>query len=550
MSSEIKIWILLLLAVGWFSSNAQVNSANKQLYLFTDREYCISGDTLWFKVLISENGIDRSDVVRVQLDSKNGNLIAGVAKKSKNRWAEGFIHVPDSLSTGVYFVSTFLNSQRSLPQFEVPGKTLFVYNRFEESVTEMAVPEMPESGKRNNGNKPVKIATVKSDYTSGEMVQGSVEIKSDEIAHAVISARMIDPLSHRTGGRTNYVGTGAYPEIPHFEEKNGIMVSGYIADQEGILQKNTLVLLSIAGDPPYFDYCITGDKGDFNFYLQNATGTAKVVLQAVSLESNELVIKPVLNHLQRNGDIQLTSKLLTPDQSDFIKVALQGNFINKLFNPARLKANGFFEMPNRYDIPFYGPPTKRIVPAEFIDLPDFREISRELLPGVQYRVKNSEVTFRMIDIIHNTIFDNEPLRLINGIPVFKNSLFSSLKSTDIDYIDIVQTERIFGDVIFKGILAVSLHNKSDLWMSQQPNIFTFNIPCLQPDRKPGYLTFEKLDSSIPDVRQVYLWEILDTGRLNDFSFNLSDYKGKVEIAVEGTTLTGQYFKTSKTIDVK
>lgn len=88
------------------------------------------------------------------------------------------------------------------------------------------------------------------------------------------------------------------------------------------------------------------------------------------------------------------------------------------------------------------------------------------MPGFQYRVRKEILTFRMINAPRNAYFSDEPLRLINGIPVFKNSFFSALKSTDIRYIDVVQEERIYGDLRFNGILSVVLNDQSNLWMAQ------------------------------------------------------------------------------------
>ena len=59
----------------------------------------------------------------------------------------------------------------------------------------------------------------------------------------------------------------------------------------------------------------------------------------------------------------------------------------------------------------------------------------------------------------------------------------NLKSSDISYIDIVKSERIYGDIILKGVLAVSLHDKSNSWLAP---------PALQTS-EGGFL--QLLDSS-------------------------------------------------------
>ena len=550
MNIRLKILFLLVLATVTIASIAQSKPEKQDgLYLFTDKDYCISGDTLWIKVNISKAWAERSNVIHVQLDSRNGNLINAVTLKRKNGWAEGFIHVPDSLSTGIYFVSSFLNSQRSSSELVVPAKTLFVYNRFDENISEFPVPGDNLIQKIEN-ETTVQILTDREEYATRQTVNGEISFQSDNVRNALVSARLVDPLSSGTAGRINFKASGSYPEIPHFDEIDGILLSGHVFDADKKPKANELVLLSITEEPPYFDYCITGEKGDYHFFLKDATGTASLVLQTVSKNFSENQIQPCTNHLKRIAEVPVNSVLLTPVQTEFISELIKGNFIDKLFNPTQLASRTFFEMPHRYNIPFYGPPTKRIVPSEFIDLPDFKEISRELLPGVQYRTRGDEVTFRMINLSQKVILDNEPLRLLNGIPIFKNNLLTSLQSTDIDYIDLVQTERVYGDLVFKGIMAVSLNNKSNSWMSQQSNIFQFNIPCLQPENKPGYNKAQNLSNSEPDVRQVYLWKTLDVQDKNEINFDLSDFKGQVEIVVEGITVDNRMFQTSRIIEVK
>lgn len=242
--------------------------------------------------------------------------------------------------------------------------------------------------------------------------------------------------------------------------------------------------------------------------------------------------------------------VLKQEQVEFINTAIKANFANRIFNPSITVQPEIFEMSSRFSMPFYGKPTLHVIPDEFIDLPDFREIAREILPGFQYRIKNDEITFRMLNKKQKLYFEEEPLRLINGIPVFNNDLFIKLKSTDISYIDLVQSERIFGDLILKGVLEVSLTDKSNSWLAQQPNIFQFNVNFLQPNRKPGHFIQQNLTKNQPDMRQVYYWELLNVDSLENIGFNLSDRKGKIEISVEGFTRNNEFFQSSKTIEVK
>ncbi len=549
MKKRITYFLVLFLLLVAYSGFAQTDSEFSKLHLYTDRDYCLSGDTLWFKVWLPKKLEQNSNVAHVQLNSANGGVITTAVALSKEQWVEGFVHVPDSLSSGTYFISAFLNEQRNL-ELKHRAKTLFVYNRFEEELKEMKVPGAALISNVMPVENQVKINASKTICSTRDKVTGTIEINLDEIEHATLSAKLRDPLVSSSAGDITFVASKNQSIIPAFAEKDGVLISGKVFNEDNNPQKNTLVLLSISSEPPYFDYCISDENGGFNFFLKHATGDAKVVLQAVSSSNNEFVIRPELNSLDVEKELSIETKILNPEQSKFISTIIQANFINKLFNSTRLSSENTFQMPVRYTVPFYGIPTKRVTPAEFFDLPNFKEISRELLHGFQYRNVNNEISFRLLNLSQGNFFPHEPLRLLNGIPVFKNSYFIDLKSTDISYIDIVQSERVFGDIQINGVLSVSLVDKSNSWLAQQSNINSYTIPCLQLAKQAGYLRTQKIAIGEPDIRQNYLWEKLQVSGNKTFEFYLSDLKGEIEITVEGVTKNNQVFKTSKIIEVK
>ncbi|WP_346862942.1 hypothetical protein [uncultured Draconibacterium sp.] len=548
MRKSIKIVWLLILLVSVVSVYAQ--NSDRKLVLFADRNYCISGDTLWFKVFVPEELNQFGNVVHVQFETETGNLVASVTQKSGDSIAEGFIPVPDSLGTGLCYLTAFLNAQRINPNTETIGKSVYVYNRFEEHISQMKVPHSSNFENAVNGETFCDVKIDKSTFKGRELVKCEVISNGEEVRFAIVNARIIDPFSDKNDGFINFVLNDSSTSIPPFAENNGVLISGVVRENNRVPDARNLVLLSITEEPPYFDYYYSGKDGDFHFFLQNAIGDANIILQTLGESEREYDILPVVNQLKRTNNLRLDTLVFTADQTKFVDDCLKNNFYSKLFNRQAVSAAAYFSMPSAFDVPFYGNPTKHIVPDEFIDLPDFKEISRELLSGFQYRTKNDETTFRLLNLDQEKFFDEQPLRLLNGIPVFKNSFFSSLASADIRYVDLVQSERVFGDLKFNGILAVSLYNQSNSWLAQQSNVFLYERACLQPAKVPDYVNKPKVANSEPDVRQNFLWNVLENNTSNNFSFYLSDVEGWVEISVEGITKSNKVFKTSKRIEVK
>ena len=550
MKSNLKIYLLIVLGFVFVDAFAQNNIKRKMPVLFTDRDFCVSGDTVWVKVFQPEELENLGNIIHVQLDGKNNHLISSIAIKTVNNTARGFISIPDSLSTGQYFISAFFNAQRNIAVMETSVKSLFVFNRFEDRVEEIELKTPNSREKDIINNSAININTDKIEYLTRENVALNIDINSGyKIKNAIVRATLADPLTQETEIENKFRLQSSNSDITDFTENDGILLNGKVTGKNGELTANALVLLTIGGEQPYLDYYVLNENGDFHFYIKNAFGNGNVFLQVVSNSDGQFIIQLENNFMVRAETNQFYLKTLNIKQTDFINTSINASLTNKIFNPELDTQKAKFEMPQRFSTPFYGKPDQHVIPDEFIDLPDFQEISREILPGVQYRSKNDEITIRIINNSYRWFFEDEPLRLINGIPVFKNDFFKNLKSTDISFIDIVKTERIFGDLIFKGVLSVSLYDKSNSWLAQQPNVFQFNVDFIQTEKKPNYLRPDKLQENQPDMRQVFLWEEMEEGP-TDFGFSLSDRKGTVEITVEGLTANDEFFKSSKLIEIK
>ncbi|WP_321346588.1 hypothetical protein [uncultured Draconibacterium sp.] len=549
MSRTLKILFLVVCVLTGVKTMAQ-NAVNDELVVFTDRDFCISGDTLWIKIYVPKEAHPFGNIVHLQLESQSGNLIGSRALKCIDTHAEGYIPVPDSLQTGLYFVHAFFNAQRNNSALKCVGKSVYIYNRFEEEIDRLPVLENKEAVVEvSDAGEGIRINVDNSSYNRRDKLTGRIDVDENEFVYLVASAQMIEPFSHQNIDFLNFGMKGTNKNIPAFVENDGIMFSGQMSDKQSGDAASELVMLSVAGNETYFDYYFPDSLGVFHFFLRDATGIADLILQPLTVSEKSYDIRITPNFMSGVQQLKFDTTFVNPKQAEVIENSIKGTFFNKLFSGVSITKNESFEMPNPYGMPFYGNVDYHVVPDDFIDLPDFKEISRELLVGLQYRDRNDEVTFRMLNYTREKFFDSEPLRLLNGVPVFKNSFFQNLQSTQIASIDLVKTERVFGDLRFKGVMAVSLKDKSNSWLAQQPNIFQLKMPCIQYPMQAEYSSQEK-DITQPDTRHQFLNQTLDLSGNRPFSFQLSDVKGELEIKVEAVTKSGEIYKTSKIISVQ
>jgi len=551
---NVKIQILSLFLSAIITSGfAQPGDAAKNLFLFTDRDFCVSGDTVWFKVDL-KNGESKSNVVHVQLTDAYNHTIASVIKKCTGKWAEGYIPVPDSLSSGVCFLSAFLYEHLSASGLQVEKKSLFVYNRFQRDLPELLIPSQKNEREEITLGQQISINPDKKNYTVREKVTVNIgldAIHPEEMAQVVVKASQVDELARQAGGRFLARSAASRMVIPHFQEKDGFILSGRVtktgSDES---PEKAVVFLSLPENPRYLDYYVTANDGCFYFFLQNAVGVGEAVLQAISEDDTELQAKIEISMQKIQQPISMQKQTLAQPQIDFVNAMADAGFIKRLFQDEYTIPGQEFSMPERFSIPAYGYPQRAVNLDEFYELNDFREISRELLGGVRFRTRDGTSTIRMLNWNENAYFDNEPFRLVNGIPVFKNRLFASFGSTDIDRVEYTMEDRLFGDLRFPGILALYLKETSNRWLIHQPNFSLLTVPFLQQQHTFEFQSQTVSQKNLPDLRSVFFWQLMETGTDQKIDFSLSDQKGKVEITVEGATRDGQMFKHSEIIEVK
>ena len=187
--------LLILLLTVQFCEGVK---AQEQIHLFPDKSYAVSGDTIWFHIFIYGLRQDSiSQVVHVQLDDINENHILKVSVLCHGAFGEGYIPVPDSLSTGVYLLNPFSLVEKNSKSAVINQKYINVYNRFDENITTIQKPDdsVLKEYTREDG---ITIQTNRGNYKKRENVLVSFELPEDKLndfQRIFITAEIRDPIS-------------------------------------------------------------------------------------------------------------------------------------------------------------------------------------------------------------------------------------------------------------------------------------------------------------------------------------------------------------------
>ena len=513
-----------------------------QFALFTDRDLYTSGESLLFKVFVPSNEL--SGIIHIDLVNAKGKIISGVARKIVGHEADGFVELPDSLSTGTYLLCTSLKNS-SLAAI----KELFICNRFTGIAELNNTLRLKQTGQfiHNQTNKFSIVGLDKAYKTRGR-INPEIHLPAELVAQ--INGKLLVSVAETTPGfNSTTVFRQTKSSISQKSENDGVVLEGIVKDfKTGEPFKNGIVYLSIPDTFPRFKYFITRSNGRFSFQLDNYFGKIPVVVQCLDQQDKQL-LKLVLDR-QDSLYIESLDFELTPVAEELRQASEQSievvNF-SKLFNQQEL-AIAPSTMKKTDSYPFYGIPNQVIDPQKFIELPDFSEIAREIIPGVKFISNNRIPTMQVFNPAQFGFFKNPPLVLLDGIPVHDLNVIRNLGSNEIDRIEICNTERYFGYLRFPGVVAIYSLKPDFARLMPSDNLVKLNLDALQPDVSLNIPDGQKLNEM--DLRKVLMWKpAVEPEQTIKLGFTTSDVKGNYKLIVQGMNKDGSLFYKEQIFEV-
>jgi hypothetical protein len=576
------------------TSDSDIRNFKEEIFVRTDRDIYISGEEVWFKAY-TLNGLantqdDISKVVYLELLDKNNFPLRQVKVKIEKSSGSASFILPDNISSGNYLIRAYTNWMKNFSTDEFFYRTISVINPFE-SIDHLKIPPDNKSsdsvnaiaGAQQQGsiydiegnqiikrfsagdNKKVinyKITLDKPVYGSRERIR--MEISASDMAGNPVETSLSVSVAksgvvnspgvssfYRTGSADSRIHRVDGPE--NLAELEGHIISGYLrlkTTDEPL--KNTDISLSFVGKTARCQFSKTDDKGAFNFVVKES-GLNEIVIQPLSPDISGYYIElnqPFSSIFSKfkPAEFYLDSSRL--DQINKVIISMQVNNIYEPFRQTRSDESTTV-IPD-----FYGKPESTIIMADYIELTSLKEVVKELLPNVYTLKQNGKHDFKLINKFRGQPFENKPLVLVDGVPVYDFEKVLSINSKEIEKAEIINTRYFISGNVFDGIVSF-ITKKANLGVMEFDNsIFRQAYEGCQVQNSfysPDYSAAATKDKHIPDFRNTLYWKPdLQTGKdgKGEIEFFTSDESSDYEIVVEGISPDGKTGYNSASFRVK
>jgi len=327
--------------------------------------------------------------------------------------------------------------------------------------------------------------------------------------------------------------------LPEFE---GPVVNGKVINKlTGGPGTGTIALLSVPGIDYAFSSATSDAQGNIYFGFKDIYKNNALVVQPAQFKDSNYRIDITNTYSDKFTSNFFHPLVLSKNQENALLVRSISNQVENTYavNKKRQYLVNFTDT-----ISFYGKPDRSFNLEDFTRFQTMEEVLREYVDDVRVRKEGDKFNFKVRNKLFNTYFEDNPLILLDGIPISDASKIIALDPQKIRRIEVVTHRYYIGSSVFDGIVNIKSYS-GELGATQiDPNSLVVEFEGLQQQREfysPQYSSKEAAESHIPDFRNVLIWSPqikTGSGGKSRLSFYTSDLKGKFAVIVQGITKEG------------
>jgi len=333
--------------------------------------------------------------------------------------------------------------------------------------------------------------------------------------------------------------------IPSFEflpEIEGPVVNGKIINRlTGSPVGGSTALLSVPGVDYAFSSATSNAQGNVRFGFKDIYKNNAIVVEPAQLKDSNYRVDITSSYSDKFSSKSFRTLILSKDQEAALLNRSIGNQVENTYGIEKKHRYAKISMDTTS---FYGKPDRYFNLDEFTRFQTMEEVLREYIDDVRVRKDGDKYSFKVRNKLFNIYFEENPLILLDGIPISDASKIIALDPQKIRRIEIVTHRYYIGSSVFDGIVNVKSYSGEIGATQIDPNSLVVEFEGLQQQREfysPQYSSGDDVESHMPDFRNVLYWApqiITGSDGKSKLSFYTSDLKGKFAVVIQGLTKDG------------
>lgn len=328
------------------------------------------------------------------------------------------------------------------------------------------------------------------------------------------------------------------PSFHFLPEHEGLLVNGRITHKRsGIAAENITAFLTVPGEN--FQFAVAGSKanGALTFNTKRFYSSGTIVLKTA--DSN---YKVELTPAYADSFVARVSPFQMPEKW---KEQLLLRSINMQADNAYLaEEKQQTYLLNNDTAAFYGKPDQRYYLDDYTRFITMEEVMREYVTSVHVKKDEQQFHYKVHNSVYDVFFEDDPLVLIDGLPVFNTNEIVELDPLKVKRLDVIARKYYFQNFTTNGIVSYTTYKGDLAGFPLNEGEVVVEFDGLQQQREfyaPVYSNGNERNSRLPDLRNVLYWapEIKTGSNGNaQVTFYTSDVAGKFACVVQGITKEG------------
>ncbi|WP_018619480.1 hypothetical protein [Spirosoma luteum] len=321
-------------------------------------------------------------------------------------------------------------------------------------------------------------------------------------------------------------------------EINGPIIQGTVTDPvSGKPLSNRLTYLSTPGKPIRLYVSRSDSLGRIRFEMQDFYGTKNIIVQTTPKDSlDKLTITNPF--IESTSLLSLPPLMLPESRADQLlsrSVAMQ---VQSTFWGDRA---GQYRGPVVDSTAFYGKPSESYLLDTYTRFPRMEEVLREYVLGVMPRKRQGRFHLDVLNAPYRAIFEQSPLVMIDGVPVFDMEKVIDFSPLKIKQLDVVTNAYLISPALFYGVISFMTYKGDLAGFPLDTRLLKLDYDGLQRQREFYAPRYDRPASRLPDGRTLLYWNpALKTSAQGktQLDFYTSDQTGTYVVEVNGLTNEG------------